>query len=269
MCELIENAVSEPSYTHKSTKVVRTWYMLVIHNAMAHAWPSSYVVSCTLKPLLVPAGKIIFLNTTSLFRPFLPSTTMSSLEPILAIYECFAEKHNLPLSMSGSSVASPTLLACASPICVKLLSAKVLPKSYTSATTKPCHKMNAVTYRPFNVRSDSFPFTRWPIPVPLTLRPFSILFLILSSVPFTVCGNSSSTPCFRASFTRSACLLSENTGSCHLPVTGCLCALNGLGNANALSCEGIWSADAADDPWEGVLDGGTEVVDGERMAWGG
>lgn len=44
-----------------------------------------------------------------------------------------------------------------------------------------------------------------------------------------VYGSSSSTPCSRANLTNSACLRSENTGSCHLPVTGCLVDLNGFG----------------------------------------
>ena len=38
-----------------------------------------------------------------------------------------------------------------------------------------------------------------------------------------------------ASFTRSACRRSEYTGSCHLPVSGCLCGLNGLGLSEGAS----------------------------------
>jgi len=81
---------------------------------------------------------------------------------------------------------------------------------------------------PFMDLSHSFPFTFCPTPVPLTLNPFSSRLLCFSTVPFTVKGSNSSTPCWRASFTSSACLRRLNTGSCHLPVTGCFCALKGF-----------------------------------------
>ena len=62
---------------------------------------------------------------------------------------------------------------------------------------------------PFMVRSQSFPFTFCPTPVPLTRKPCSSLLCIRNSVPLVVNGRSSSTPCFLASLTRSACLRNE------------------------------------------------------------
>jgi hypothetical protein len=138
------------------------------------------------------------------------------------------------------------------------------------------HRQISKTYRPFNVRSDSFPFTLCPTPVPLTLNPFSALLRSLSSVPFTVWGNKSSTPYCLASFTNSACLRNENTGSCHLPVTGCFCALKGEGTSNPSWPTEIWSADEAVDSESDVFDSGAvevgaveDALDWERMAWGG
>lgn len=107
-----------------------------------------------------------------------------------------------------------------------------------------------ITYRPFCVLSHFLPLTFSPTPVPFTLRPFSCRFCNLYIVPLTVNGNSSSTPCCRASFTRSACRLNENTGSCHRPVTACFWGWKGFG-----SCECILDAALACWAW-GRMDGG-------------
>lgn len=59
------------------------------------------------------------------------------------------------------------------------------------------------------VLSQIFPLTFCPTPVPFTRNPCSFLFCILVSVPLTVKGNSSSTPCALASFTSSPCNRNE------------------------------------------------------------
>src|SRR5216110_347230 len=70
-------------------------------------------------------------------------------------------------------------------------------------------EIDKIAYLVLIVLSQPLPLTFCPIPVPLTRNPFSILRRNLSSVPLTVNGRNPSTPCFRASLTRSACLRSE------------------------------------------------------------
>ncbi len=125
------------------------------------------------------------------------------------------------------------------------------------------------TYRPFSVLSDSFPFTRCPIPVPFTLKPFSIRLLSLSPVPLTEYGNNSSTPCCRASFTNSACLRNEKTGSCHLPVIGCFCALKGFGIDDSICPVGMSFAVEADDEVVPASEGEEDVEEDWGMMAGG
>jgi len=126
--------------------------------------------------------------------------------------------------------------------------------------------------RAFIVLSEALPFTRSPTPVPFTLSPFSALLRSLSSMPLTVCGSNSSTPCWRASFTSSACLRKEKTGSCHFRVTACFRALNGLSAPVAVAFEAICCAATA--PSNNVFeDGSVEVgwleLGAERRAGGG
>ena len=103
----------------------------------------------------------------------------------------------------------------------------------SSNACKDC-RPSETTYFGANILSCRWPLTRCPTPVPRTRRPSSTLCRILSSVPLEVKGSSSSTPCSLASFTSSACRRSEYSGSCHLPVIGCLCGRNGFGVAPSL-----------------------------------
>jgi hypothetical protein len=167
--------------------------------------------------VFLPRTQALHLFSSSpLFRPLLPSTSMTSLHSPLAPILAPASDH-IPLSTSGSSSAYPASPAAACPTCDPIVS--------TSPTQEPI----IPTYRARIVRSASFPFTRCPTPVPFIRSPFSARRRTRSSVPFTVNGSSSSTPCCRASLTTSACRRSENAGSCLLPVIAWRYAANGDG----------------------------------------
>lgn len=86
-----------------------------------------------------------------------------------------------------------------------------------------------ISRRPFNVRSQSFPLTFCPSPVPLTCSPRSTLRLSFSPGFLTVHGSRSTTPCSEASLTRSACFRRPYAGECHRPVAKFLCGRNGFG----------------------------------------
>lgn len=75
---------------------------------------------------------------------------------------------------------------------------------------------------PLIALSHLWPLTFWPIPVPLTLRPFSISLACLYSVDFRPGGNSSSTPYLIPNLTNSACRRSDITAPRHRPVSGFL-----------------------------------------------
>ena len=82
---------------------------------------------------------------------------------------------------------------------------------------------------PFMDLSHLWPLTFWPIPVPLTLRPFSISLACLYSVDFRPGGNSSSTPYLMPNFTNSACRRNDITAPRHRPVSGFLYGRKGFG----------------------------------------
>jgi hypothetical protein len=93
------------------------------------------------------------------------------------------------------------------------------------------------------------PFTFWPSPVPLTRRPFSNDLASLNAEDFRLAGNKDSTPCFWASFTRSACRRNEKCGACQRLVSGLRQGRNGLGG---------WSS-SNDNEDGGVSIGGVDV----------
>ena len=62
-----------------------------------------------------------------------------------------------------------------------------------------------ISRRPLSVRSQSFPLTFCPSPVPLTCSPLSTLLRSFSPGFLMVQGSRSTTPCWEASLTKSAC----------------------------------------------------------------
>ena len=159
--------------------------------------------------------------------------------------------HDRPLSTSVSSVACSTWPLVASPTWIVRRQLAGDLRTWSGRSQR-----SIITYLDFIDLSQAFPLTFWPSPVPLTRRPPSSRRLRRSAVPLTVYGSSSSTPCLRANFTRSACRLSEKTGSCHRRVMGCRWARKGFGysrgGAVSSSTDGVESSVAP----AGAGDGG-------------